>query len=75
METGVHTLSALFEQLGLPNQTHEIEGFIAQHRLPEGTPLSQAPFWSSAQSALLAEGLAADADWAEVIDGLAARLS
>jgi hypothetical protein len=36
--------------------------------------LSEAPFWTNAQAAFLREEILNDADWAEVIDQLNARL-
>jgi len=36
--------------------------------------LAEAPFWSTAQAAFLREEILNDADWAEVIDQLNARL-
>ncbi|QEQ97511.1 DUF2789 domain-containing protein [Neptunomonas concharum] len=69
-----HSIETLFEQLGLPAEQAEIETFIQNHRLPEGVQLHDASFWTSSQSKFLQEGLAADADWAEVIDELSARL-
>lgn len=75
MDTSKHTLSTLFGQLGLANDLHSINQFIASHRLPLGTTLAQADFWTPAQASLLSEALAEDSDWAEVVDELAAQLS
>jgi hypothetical protein len=67
MESPVHDLTALGKQLGLSS----LEAFINQHApLDEHLTLASAPFWSVAQAAFLSEQLAADADWAEVIDQL-----
>ncbi|MFO1331641.1 MAG: DUF2789 domain-containing protein [Rubrivivax sp.] len=69
MEPGTHSLSNLFEQLGLPGDAAGIEGFIAAHRpLAAGTALADAPFWSPAQARFLREEVAEDADWAELVD-------
>ena len=75
METNPHTLETLFIQLGLPHQPAEIDAFVATHRLPKGTALADAPFWTTAQAALLRQSLTDDADWCAVVDGLALSLS
>lgn len=71
METGFHSFSDLFAQLGLPNDDASIAQFLRSHRpLPDAVLLHQAPFWSPQQASLLEEGLRRDADWAEVVDQL-----
>ncbi|KAA3652121.1 MAG: DUF2789 domain-containing protein [Proteobacteria bacterium] len=75
METPIHPLSALFAQLGLPNDSASIDAFIARHAPLAGeVKLAEAPFWSPAQASFLREEIAEDADWAEVVDTLDARL-
>jgi len=75
MDTSKHTLSTLFQQLGLPADEQGIEDFIARNsRLPREVALQDAPFWSPGQSQFLEEGLEDDSDWAEVIDELDARM-
>ncbi|HET8869626.1 MAG TPA: DUF2789 domain-containing protein [Aquabacterium sp.] len=75
MEHGYHSFSELFRQLGLPDGQTDIERFIAMHSpLPKGVALADAPFWDRSQSSFLKEELAEDADWAELIDMLDARL-
>lgn len=75
MEPTVHPLSALFAQLGLPDDPASIDAFIARHApLAQGVALADAPFWSPAQACFLREELAEDADWAEVVDELNLRL-
>ncbi|WP_303293128.1 MULTISPECIES: DUF2789 domain-containing protein [Marinobacter] len=75
MDTSKHSLSTLFEQLGLPSGQAEIENFIARHSpLPSEVAIQDAPFWSESQSHFLEEGLEEDSDWAEVIDELDALL-
>lgn len=75
MDTTKHTLTTLFEQLGLPSDEASIEDFIARHApLPAEIALQDAPFWSDSQSHFLEEGLEDDSDWAEVIDELDAQL-
>lgn len=67
----MHTMSALFDQLGLPSAPAAIEAFIAAHRpLDDAVRLYQAPFWSKAQSDFLRDEILEDADWAMVIDEL-----
>lgn len=75
MDTNIHTLQTLFEQLGLPSQGCAIEDFLAQHKLLDSeTRLVQADFWTTSQRAFLQESLMEDSDWAEVVDQLDALL-
>ena len=75
METPVHPLSALFAQLGFPSDAASIDAFVLRHApLAGDIPLAAAPFWSPSQTAFLREEIAEDADWAEVVDTLNARL-
>ncbi|MBX3680524.1 MAG: DUF2789 domain-containing protein [Rhodocyclaceae bacterium] len=75
METPIHSINNLFAQLGLPSDTAAIDNFIAQHRpLASGIELADAPFWSGAQASFLREEVREDADWAEIVDQLDARL-
>lgn len=75
MDTAKHTLTTLFEQLGLPADDASIESFIAKYSpLPGEVALQDAPFWSESQSTFLEEGLEEDSDWAEIIDELDARM-
>lgn len=75
MEAPVHSLNALFEQLGLPSSESEIQAFIETHKsIANSTPLAQASFWTPSQAAFLAEAISDDADWAEVVDQLDAML-
>lgn len=75
MDTSKHTLTTLFEQLGLASEKNSIEEFVARHSpLPREIALQDAPFWSESQSHFLEEGLEEDSDWAELIDELDAML-
>ncbi len=75
MEPTIHTLNNLFAQLGLPSDDVEIDNFIKTHsHLDTSLSLSEAPFWTLSQAAFLREEILKDADWAEVIDQLNARL-
>lgn len=75
MEPLVHSINALFQQLGLPDSDKAIDRFIAEHGpLPRTTILYKADFWTPAQAEFLQEALEDDADWAEIVDELDARL-
>ncbi|HUN00878.1 MAG TPA: DUF2789 domain-containing protein [Halothiobacillus sp.] len=74
MDAVFHPLADLFAQLGLPNTPVEIDAFIAQHPLVPAIALVDAPFWSTAQAQFLRESIEQDADWAEAVDHLDARL-
>ncbi len=70
-----HSFSELFAQLGLPNHPEEIRHFIWQHSpLDPQLRIEEAPFWTPAQACLLREELAANADWAQLVDQLNAAL-
>lgn len=76
MESSIHQMPELFRQLGLPADSASIERFIASHRpLPGGLPLADAPFWTDSQAQFLREEISDDADWAELVDQLAALMS
>ena len=71
MELPNHALKDLFDQLGLPSSSAEIERFIDTHRpLPDGMRLADAPFWTPAQAQFLNEEFHDDADWAPLVDQL-----
>jgi hypothetical protein len=71
MEGSLHSMTNLFNQLGLPSAPADIEAFIEAHRpLAEGLKLDAAPFWTASQAALLREEILQDADWAGIIDRL-----
>ncbi|MGS0535303.1 DUF2789 domain-containing protein [Pseudoalteromonas sp. SaAl2] len=74
MDTTKHDITTLFKQLGLPSRDSEIDSFIEQNSLPATTLLQDAPFWDEAQQHFIAESLAQDGDWSEVIDELDVRL-
>lgn len=75
METLVHNLTTLFQQLGLPSEPAEIDAFVGCHPLTPGTSLCKAAFWSPAQAQFLRDAILNDSDWAEAADQLALRLS
>jgi hypothetical protein len=71
MESPVHTLPALFKQLGLPDDAVSIDQFIASHSpLKPELHLADAFFWSEGQRQLLRDEILEDADWAVVVDQL-----
>ena len=75
MQAPFHPMLELFEQLGLDSSEEAIEVFIERHRpIPSNIALPDAPFWSESQRHFLQESLADDADWAEAVDHLDARL-
>ena len=75
METPIHSINSLFKQLGLPSETAEIDAFIEIHcPLPDHCLLHEAAFWTASQATFLSEEIEDDADWAEVVDELNARL-
>lgn len=69
-----NTLASLFEQLGLPSATEEIDRFIAEHRLEDTQKLHEADFWTPSQASFLQEAIEKDASWSEVVDDLNLRL-
>ncbi len=75
MDTSSHDVTALFAQLGLPNDERSIQQFVHSHRLNAGTTIDQASFWNPAQACLLKEALLQDSDWCEAADALACLLS
>ncbi|KJH80417.1 DUF2789 domain-containing protein [Pseudomonas sp. KSR10] len=75
MELPNKDMTTLFEQLGLPSDPASIDDFIAEHApLPNHVKLTEAPFWSDAQRAFLADEWIEDAEWVPIIDELNARL-
>lgn len=75
MEQPNHTLSDLFAQLGLDNEPAAMREFVDRHRpLPTAMCLSEAPFWSASQAALIKQKLSDDSDWALVVDALSVQL-
>ena len=74
MDTSSHTMEALFAQLGLPNSATAMDNFMQNNHLPNEVALENAAFWSAGQAQFIREAIAADADWAEVVDHLDAQL-
>ena len=75
MEQPHHSLADLFAQLGLDNEPAAMREFVARHRpLPMTVSLSDAPFWSVSQAALIKQKLSDDSDWALIVDTLNVQL-
>jgi len=74
MDTSLHTMPNLFQQLGLSNDEQAINDFVRSHQLPNNVLIQHAGFWSAAQTAFIEECLDDDSDWAEVVDQLNAQL-
>ncbi|WP_431495708.1 DUF2789 domain-containing protein [Pseudomonas brassicacearum] len=71
MESPIHSLPALFKQLGLSDDAVDIDKFIATHSpLKPELHLADAYFWNEGQRQMLRDEILEDADWAEVIDQL-----
>ena len=75
MEPHVHSIAALFDQLGLESSDEAITNFIHAHGLlPAGVTLAEAEIWNQSQSVFLKKMIDEDADWAEIVDQLNARM-
>lgn len=71
MDTSVHSLTALFDQLGLPSWEEAIERFLEENgSLDAAVRLVDASFWNDSQRSFLQEALEGDSDWSEVVDQL-----
>lgn len=74
MEPNIHSLSSLFDQLGLESSLEAMEQFISEHTFQDGQAIYEAPFWSQSQKNFLKQALECDADWSELVDQLAVLL-
>ena len=75
MYTPIHSISSLFEQLGLGSSEKEMNAFIvANSPLPAEVKLHDADFWNTSQQTFLHQMKQEDADWAEIVDQLDAML-
>ncbi|WP_370277315.1 DUF2789 domain-containing protein [Pontibacterium sp.] len=75
MDLSAHNMNTLFDQLGLPSSDKDIKQFVTTHRLYSGDiQLTEATFWTPAQSAFLKESLDSDSDWCELVDELDSML-
>ena len=69
-----HSLTTLFEQLGLSGTQGDMDTFFHNHHLPDNIQLHKASFWSESQKQFLEEGIADDGEWAIIIDEMSAML-
>jgi hypothetical protein len=74
MDTSAHTMTCLFDQLGLDSSDAAIQSFVAAHQLPAETKITEATFWSDGQRQFLKESYKNDADWIPIVDDLNAQL-
>jgi len=75
VETPIHSIVSLFDQLGLDSTDQAIDAFIATNSpVPAAVELSKAAFWSTSQASFLKQMKDEDADWAEIVDQLDAML-
>jgi hypothetical protein len=71
MESQAHTLSSLFDQLGLDAQNTSIDNFITINKtIPCNVELHEATFWNASQASFLKQMKDEDVDWAGIIDQL-----
>ncbi|HEY9051303.1 MAG TPA: DUF2789 domain-containing protein [Gammaproteobacteria bacterium] len=75
MEPPVHSLTSLFNQLGLDSSEQGIDKFINNNKpLPGSLELHNAKFWNSSQASFLKQVKEEDADWVEIVDQFDAML-
>ena len=74
MEMVYHSINDLFKQLGLPEGSAAIRRFCHEHYVPADERLADAQFWNPSQAQFIRDAWQQDADWAELIDQLDARL-
>lgn len=71
MHTSIHTLNSLFDQLGLPSTSDEIDKFIEQHKpVADHKAIYEMDFFDGSQKAFLKEATERDAKWADLTDTL-----
>lgn len=74
MDLEAYNLKTLFDQLGLPSESADIDDFIEAHPLDADIKLVDAPFWSESQKQTLEEWIGKDDDGAIVFDELNVRI-
>ncbi|MFT5426669.1 MAG: hypothetical protein ACI9ZT_001611 [Gammaproteobacteria bacterium] len=75
MDTSLHHLKDLFLQIGLSNDSLDMDSFIHKNKgIPSSTLLWEADFWTRSQAAFLKESYDEDSDWVEAVDHLDALL-
>ena len=71
METPIHSIVSLFDQLGLNSTEEGISNFIEKNGPLSGSiELHKASFWNPSQATFLKEVLDEDADWVEIVNQL-----
>jgi hypothetical protein len=71
METPIHSIVSLFDQLGLDSSEQGINNFIDKNGLLLGNKeLHKAGFWTTSQASFLKQALDEDADWVEIVNQL-----
>ncbi len=75
MDTSLHLVKDLFLQIGLSNNSPDIESIIHNIKgFPSSTPIWEADFWTRSQADFLKESYDEDSDWVEAVDQLDALL-
>ena len=75
MRSNIHTMTDLFQQLGLPSEPEAIRNFILQHEgVCTDCALPHAPIWTPSQRDFLEQAVADDSDWALPAEELAGML-
>ncbi|MFB3100198.1 MAG: DUF2789 family protein [Gammaproteobacteria bacterium] len=71
MDTSFHIVKDLFLQIGLSNESPDIDSFIRENKgIPSSIPIWEADFWTQSQAAFLKESYDEDSDWVEAVDHL-----
>ena len=75
METPIHSIVSLFDQLGLNSTEEGVNNFINKNgKLSSNIELHKADFWNTSQANFLKQALDEDADWVEIVNQLDAML-
>lgn len=75
METPIHSIGSLFDQLGLASTQESINRFIESNgRLSSNIELHKAAFWNTSQASFLKQVVDDDADWVEIVNQFDAML-
>lgn len=75
MQTPIHSIVSLFDQLGLTSTEEGINNFIQKNGpLPGDKELHMAAFWSTSQASFLKQVLDEDADWVDIANQLGVML-
>ena len=75
MESPIHNLTSLFDQLGLGSSKEDIKEFINKNKPLAGRlKLHKADMWNASQASFLKQVKEQDADWVEIVDQLDAML-